>query len=103
VVLVEPGAFATDIWDRNAKVGAFALDAKSPNHERGARFNEFVKTKVSKADPQIVSRLIADIAENPNPKLRYLVGRDARMALWMKRLLPWKTWEKMIAKAVRID
>jgi len=103
VVLVEPGAFATDIWDRNAKIGAFAMDAKSPNHERGARFTEYVKTKVAKADPSIVSKLIADIAENPNPKLRYVVGRDAKAALLMKRLLPWKTWEKMVAKAVKID
>jgi len=103
VVLVEPGAFATDIWDRNAKVRAFALDPKSPNHERGARFGEYVKTKVSKADPTVVSKLIADIADDPNPKLRYIVGRDAKMAFLMKRVLPWKTWEKMIAKTVKID
>jgi len=103
VVLVEPGAFATDIWDRNVKLGAFAVDPRSPNHERGARYSEFVKTKVSKADPQVVATLIADIADNPNPKLRYLVGRDAKIQLWLKRLLPWKRYEKTIAKAVRID
>jgi NAD(P)-dependent dehydrogenase (short-subunit alcohol dehydrogenase family) len=103
VVLVEPGAFATDIWDRNVKVGAFAIDPKSPNHERGARYSEFVKTKVTKADPKVVSTLIADIADNPNPRLRYVVGRDAIMQLWLKRLLPWKRYEKVVAKAVKID
>jgi NAD(P)-dependent dehydrogenase (short-subunit alcohol dehydrogenase family) len=103
VVLVEPGAFATDIWDRNVKLGAFAIDPRSPNHERGARYSEFVKTKVSKADPKIVATLIADISDNPNPKLRYLVGRDAKLQLWLKRLLPWKRYEKTIAKAVMID
>jgi NAD(P)-dependent dehydrogenase (short-subunit alcohol dehydrogenase family) len=103
VVLVEPGAFATDIWDRNVKVGAFALDPKSPNHERGGRYSQFVKTQVTKADPTIVSTLIADIADNPNPRLRYVVGRDAKMQLWLKRLLPWKRYEKVIAKAVKID
>src|SRR5207248_6071662 len=66
VVLVEPGAFATDIWDRNVKVGAFAMDPKSPNHERGGRYSEFVKTKVAKADPAIVSTLIGKIAADPN-------------------------------------
>jgi NAD(P)-dependent dehydrogenase (short-subunit alcohol dehydrogenase family) len=103
VVLVEPGAFATDIWDRNVKVGAFALDPKSPNHERGGRYSQFVKTQVTKADPTIVSTLIADIADNPNPRLRYVVGCDAKMQLWLKRLLPWKRYEKVIAKAVKID
>jgi NAD(P)-dependent dehydrogenase (short-subunit alcohol dehydrogenase family) len=103
VVLVEPGAYATDIWDRNVKVGAFALDPKSPNHERGGRYSEFVKTKVAKADPKAVSTLIADIADDPNPRLRYVVGRDAKMQLWLKRLLPWKRYEKVIAKTVKID
>src|SRR5437868_7527039 len=103
VVLIEPGAFATDIWDRNVKVGAFAMDPKSPNHERGGRYSEFVKTKVAKADPKAVSTLIADIADDPNPRLRYIVGRDAKMQLWLKRLLPWKRYEKVIAKTVKID
>jgi NAD(P)-dependent dehydrogenase (short-subunit alcohol dehydrogenase family) len=31
VVLVEPGAFDTDIWTRNVTVGAGALDPNSPN------------------------------------------------------------------------
>jgi hypothetical protein len=62
-----------------------------------------VKTKVTKADPKIVSTLIGDIADDPNPRLRYVVGRDAKMQLWLKRLLPWKRYEKVIAKAVKID
>jgi NAD(P)-dependent dehydrogenase (short-subunit alcohol dehydrogenase family) len=103
VVLVEPGAFATDIWDRNVKLGAFAVDPKSPNHERGGRYSNFVKTKVTKADPTIVSALIGKIADDPNPRLRYVVGRDAKIQLWLKRLLPWKRYEKTIAKAVMID
>ena len=32
VVLVEPGSFRTDIWDRNARIGKFAMDKSSPNH-----------------------------------------------------------------------
>ena len=44
-----------------------------------------------------VARLIASIAQDPNPKLRYLVGRDAKIQLAMKRILPWKWHEKVIA------
>ena len=43
VVLVEPGAFDTDIWTRNVMVGQGALDPNSPNKERSQRFTEFVK------------------------------------------------------------
>ena len=60
-------------------------------------------TRATKADPKIVATLIANIADNPDPRLRYVVGRDAKMQLWLKRLLPWKRYEKTIAKAVKID
>ena len=103
VVLVEPGAFDTGIWSRNVKVGSFAISPDSPNHERARRFSEFVKTKVAKRDPREVSRLIARILNHPNPRLRYRIGTDAHIQIWLKRLLPWKAYERMIARAVRID
>jgi len=43
VVLVEPGAFDTDIWTRNVVIGQGAIDPNSPNKERSQRFTEFVK------------------------------------------------------------
>jgi NAD(P)-dependent dehydrogenase (short-subunit alcohol dehydrogenase family) len=103
VVLVEPGAFKTDIWDRNVRIGEFAVRPEAPNHARAARFAEWVQTRVPKRDAREVARLIARIAEDPNPRLRYLAGTDAYAQLWLKRLLPWRMYEKMVAKATRID
>lgn len=102
VVLVEPGAFDTDIWVKNAKMGAQAVDNSSINKERSLRFREVVQKKVQKADARIVSRLIVKIAQDPNPKLRYLVGRDAFIRKWVKRLIPWRTYEKLVEKATNI-
>ena len=59
--------------------------------------------KIPKADPIAVARVIVAIAENPNPKLRYLVGRDAKIQLALKRSLPWRTYEKLIANFLKID
>lgn len=102
VVLVEPGSFETDIWTRNAQIGEFALSQESPNHQRGARFAEQVK-KVRKAEATPVARLIARIAEDPNPRLRYLIGHDAHLMMWLRALLPWKAYEKLVRRATRID
>jgi NAD(P)-dependent dehydrogenase (short-subunit alcohol dehydrogenase family) len=99
VVLIEPGAFATDIWTRNAKIGEKVDDAASPNLSRSERMRETV-SKMPKRDPMEVARLIARVAEEPNPKLRYLVGTDARIQMWLKRILPWKWHEKIVARAV---
>jgi hypothetical protein len=59
--------------------------------------------KMRKRDPIEVAQLIARIAQDPNPRLRYVIGRDAHIQLWLKRLLPWKWHEKLVARAVKID
>jgi NAD(P)-dependent dehydrogenase (short-subunit alcohol dehydrogenase family) len=102
VVLVEPGAFQTDIWTRGAVMGANATQATSLNFERSLKMRERIEA-MPKRDPVEVARLIVSIAQNPNPRLRYLAGRDAKLQLAFKRILPWKTYEKLIANFLKID
>jgi len=102
VVLVEPGAFQTDIWTRGAVMGKAATKDSSPNFQRSLRMRERI-AKIPKADPIVVAKKIVEIARDPNPKLRYLVGRDAKIQLAMKRVLPWKWHEKVIANFLKID
>jgi NAD(P)-dependent dehydrogenase (short-subunit alcohol dehydrogenase family) len=103
IVLVEPGAFETDIWEKNAKMGAQAVQDSSLNKERSLRFAKIVQQKLHKADARVVARLITKLAQDPNPKLRYLIGRDAVVRKWAKRLLPWRTYEKLVEKATQIS
>ena len=102
VVLVEPGAFQTDIWTRNVLIGEKAIAATSPNRARGERMKEQVQ-KLRKRDPIAVARVIAQIAQDPNPRLRYVIGPDAHIQLWLKRVLPWKWHEKLLARLLKID
>jgi NAD(P)-dependent dehydrogenase (short-subunit alcohol dehydrogenase family) len=102
VVLVEPGAFDTGVWTSGAVMGQEAKKNTSPNFQRSLRMREVIAT-IPKADPIAVARTIVAIAQNPNPKLRYLVGRDAKLQLAMKRILPWKWYEQVIAKYLRLD
>jgi NAD(P)-dependent dehydrogenase (short-subunit alcohol dehydrogenase family) len=104
VVLVEPGSYDTDIWTRNVMIAKGALDPASPNKERSQRFAEFVKNSAKhRRDAREVAKLIVRIARDPNPKLRYLIGTDAKVQVWLKRIVPWRKYERMIAKAVKID
>jgi NAD(P)-dependent dehydrogenase (short-subunit alcohol dehydrogenase family) len=102
VVLVEPGAFQTGIWTRGAVMGEQATKQTSPNIERSLRMRERIQ-QLPKANPIVVAQLIVAIAQNPNPRLRYLVGRDAKIQLAMKRILPWKWHEKVVANFLKID
>ena len=103
VVSVEPGAYETDIWAANVRLGKVALSGESPNRDRARRFSNVVKNKLKKGDAREVSRLITRIAQDPNPNLRYLVGRDAKIRYWTQRLLPWKFYEKQLVKFTEID
>jgi NAD(P)-dependent dehydrogenase (short-subunit alcohol dehydrogenase family) len=102
VVLVEPGSFQTDIWTRNAVLGQKAMDGSSPNRIRGEKMRNRVQA-LPKKDPIEVARKIVSIAQDPNPKLRYLVGTDARIQYALKTLLPWKWHEKVVARFLKID
>jgi NAD(P)-dependent dehydrogenase (short-subunit alcohol dehydrogenase family) len=104
VVLVEPGAYDTDIWERNARLSKHSIDGTSPNIERARRFRDFVQSgAIKRRDPREVARLIARVADDPNPKLRYLIGHDAYLQVILKALVPWGVYERLITKAVKIN
>ena len=103
VVLVEPGAYKTDIWTRNVLVSRVATGGASPNKERSRKYADGVKESLGDmADPAEVARLIARIAQNPNPRLRYRAGRDAKIGYFMRSVLPWNVWERMVEKRTKV-
>jgi NAD(P)-dependent dehydrogenase (short-subunit alcohol dehydrogenase family) len=104
VAIVEPGSFKTDIWTRNAKLTAKLLDPESPNAARRARWQSRIEANAeSRANPQGVADLIARILETPEPKLRYVIGSDARIALLMRRVLPASIFERLMVKLSGLD
>ena len=103
VVLVEPGSFETDIWTRNATISAGTEDANSPNAARVADWRKRIQDGKPKANPQEVADGIAAILDHPRPRLRYVFGRDAKMILLLRRLLPWSVFERLMIKASGLD
>jgi len=98
VAIVEPGAFETDIWTRNAKVAASTTDPTSPNAARVERWRRRVEGGRKKADPQVVADCIANVLDTPRPRLRHVVGVDAKMGLAMSALLPCGLFEAIVLK-----
>jgi NAD(P)-dependent dehydrogenase (short-subunit alcohol dehydrogenase family) len=98
VALVEPGTFETDIWSHST-ISAQTTDPNSPNAARVARWRKRIESGTKKADPQIVADGIAAILDNPRPRLRYVFGRDARLALALRAGLPWFAFESLLARA----
>lgn len=103
VALIEPGAFETDIWTRNAKIAENLMKPESPNAARMPGWRAKVQGDRKKADPQEVVDVIASVLENPRPKMRYVVGTDAKMGLLLRSLLPWSVFERLIRKNTGLE
>jgi NAD(P)-dependent dehydrogenase (short-subunit alcohol dehydrogenase family) len=103
VALIEPGAFETDIWTRNAKIAENLMKPESPNAARMPGWRAKVQANRKKADPQVVVDVIASVLDNPRPKMRYVVGADAKMGLLLRSLLPWSVFERVIRKNTGLE
>jgi NAD(P)-dependent dehydrogenase (short-subunit alcohol dehydrogenase family) len=105
VSLVEPGTFRTAIFDRNRRVAGRAHDPSSPWYRFTRRMERLVDRRVEKstADPRQVADVIAAIAVSPRPRLRYLVGRDARAEELLSRVLPRRLWESAVGRVTGLS
>jgi NAD(P)-dependent dehydrogenase (short-subunit alcohol dehydrogenase family) len=102
VVLVEPGAFSTNIFTENGKAAANAWNPESPYYKYTKTFLGLVDKIVKNGanNPQKVVGLIEKIISKKNPKLRYLVGFDAVSRKFLIRSLPFKWIEKVVARVI---
>ncbi len=101
VSLIEPGMVQTPIWDKS-KDRAFVLLDKISKHAQDIyrpMVDKLIKnlevSLKSAAQPEDVYKVVKHALESPNPRSRYLVGRDAKIAnvvrhlpdLWLDRLI----------------
>jgi len=98
VVLVEPGdqrtAFTQKrLWTRQAR----RPDSAYQDRCRGA-VARMAADEQAGPSPDGIARLLYKILRHPNPRLRYTAGPAAqRVAVWLKRCLPYSVIEKIMA------
>ncbi|MFD1776185.1 SDR family oxidoreductase [Paenibacillus rhizophilus] len=100
VVILEPGAYRTAIWNKGLSQIAAAGD--SPYKARlDAVLRYSRKAAVTAPDPQEVADLIGRIVRLRSPRLRYTLGRGSRLLIGGRMLLPWSWFERIVARALR--
>jgi NAD(P)-dependent dehydrogenase (short-subunit alcohol dehydrogenase family) len=92
VILIEPGAIKTPIWDR-AAAAADALFARASDEHRtiygdaiDAMQTLTARIAAQGSSARAVADAIVQAAESPNPRARYLIGIATRLQLVMARL-----------------
>ena len=101
-ILIEPGSFETAIWYRKEANAAGTFDPTSPNHQRTRTFRNYIQKSLKRRDPREVARFIAHLAEVRRPRLRYAIGPDAKSLLVIRALLPWKFFEMIVARTLKL-
>ncbi|MBP1990256.1 SDR family oxidoreductase [Paenibacillus eucommiae] len=100
VVLVEPGSYRTDIWDKGFKTIKSPPDSPYRSSME-AMLSLARKSAANAPHPRAVASLIAKIAKRQNPRLRYPIGQGSTFAMLAKAVLPWKLFESIITRILK--
>lgn len=103
VTLVEPGTFKTEIFSAgNQKAGDNALNPASPYYKMYMPMQKnFLRLAERHGqNPLRVVKTIVKIVRTSRPRLRHLVGTDAKIEMFLKRLLPSSCFEKIMGAAL---
>jgi NAD(P)-dependent dehydrogenase (short-subunit alcohol dehydrogenase family) len=106
VAAVEPGAVATPIWEKGRasaeqatkNMPAEALKLYSAGF---AAISKFISEgERSGVPPLEVAQAVEHALTAHRPKTRYVVGRDAKMRLVLTRLLPTRSMDRLVVRAM---
>jgi NAD(P)-dependent dehydrogenase (short-subunit alcohol dehydrogenase family) len=104
VVLVEPGSIDTRIWEKGQ---AQADEIESAMGERGrelygrqiaAAREAARRTAADGIPPERVAEVVGRALTADRPRTRYLVGRDAKIAARVRKLLPDRVFDRLLAR-----
>jgi NAD(P)-dependent dehydrogenase (short-subunit alcohol dehydrogenase family) len=102
VLLIEPGAIATPIWDRGR---AAADHVQSQNPDISARYSDQIQAAAKMADrlagsgldASVAAKVILEALQDDNPPPRQVVGREAKVIAALARLLPYRVLYSLTA------
>jgi NAD(P)-dependent dehydrogenase (short-subunit alcohol dehydrogenase family) len=103
VVLIEPGAIRSKIWERSTFSATKVLTSIEPAclslyEPQLHRMQDVLGRAAQRAIPaEAVAQAVREALLSTRPKLRYLVGTDARFRALLKRLLPDRAQDWLLA------
>lgn len=103
VSLVEPGAIQSQIWQRATMSATRTLGEVPPESlalyaQPLGRMQKVIAGAAARAIPaDAVARTVARALTASRPRTRYLVGKDARFRALLKRILPDRAQDRLLA------
>ncbi len=103
VSLLEPGLVATPHFTVNRNRSADAVNPASPYYPWFCQHEQMVDRILARASfgPQEVAQTVCGILSARNPRLRYVVGRNAKLIFALRRYIPGEIFQRIYWAAVR--
>jgi NAD(P)-dependent dehydrogenase (short-subunit alcohol dehydrogenase family) len=108
VSIVEPGSIDTPIWERGGRT-ADEVGSRSPQREAlyGKAIESYRKVIAKTAErgiaPEKVAKAVEHALSATRPRSRYLVGLDAKLQARLKPLIPTAVFDRVIARAMKLN
>jgi NAD(P)-dependent dehydrogenase (short-subunit alcohol dehydrogenase family) len=106
VALIEPGSVATPIWDKGraeAERVEIPADLQAEYGHVPAAIDKILEDTARRGiPPEAVAETIERALSARRMRARYLVGRDAKMMLLLKRALPDHTFDRVLRRALGV-
>lgn len=100
VSLVEPGPYRTSIWEKGLEEAQFS-DEDDYKAITQTLVAEASHSATSSKDPAEVVNKIVAISQVRRPKLRYPIGKNTKLMILLKTLLPMSVIEYVVLKKMR--
>jgi NAD(P)-dependent dehydrogenase (short-subunit alcohol dehydrogenase family) len=106
VALIEPGSVATPIWDKSRELadGVTIPDGLRAEYGHVPQAMDKVLQDTAKrgVPPELVAETIERALTAKRMKARYLIGRDARAMVAIRRLLPDHVFDRVARRALGV-
>ena len=108
VAVIEPGSIDTEIWNKGKdqireQVEGMPEDAARLYGRQITRFGEALNETASRGIPaEKVAEVVHKAIASENPRHRYLVGTDAKIAARLKGTLPDRTFSKLVSRQAKM-
>jgi short-subunit dehydrogenase len=98
VIVIEPGFIKTEFQE-------IARTVSSPLWNNDQFYSGFMKTASMKDErfrrlakqPELIAVLVGSVLRNPKPRYRYAAPGFARLALWLKKVLPERLFQRLFS------
>jgi NAD(P)-dependent dehydrogenase (short-subunit alcohol dehydrogenase family) len=102
VVLVEPGAYRTKIFEDNAAYAKNFENPNSPYYTISRYLRQLVvdEIKKNKRDPEEVAAVVDAIIRADSPAFRNIVGWHQKARYWFVRTVPFKTYAWIVNQSL---